>query len=91
MISAIDAALVLQISAGLISVPPCSENGDVITRDGSINAVDATLILQFVAGLLGALGVNVDGGDKVLFVYSGADVLGSEELTLAEVFQLGKP
>jgi thiol-disulfide isomerase/thioredoxin len=36
-------------------------------------------------------GIEVDGGDEVLFVYSGADILGAEELTLNEVFQLGKP
>ncbi len=36
-------------------------------------------------------GIEVGGGDEVLFVYSGADELGSEELTLAQVFELGKP
>ncbi len=36
-------------------------------------------------------GVEVDGGDEVLFVYSGAEVLGGEELTLNDVFKLGKP
>ncbi len=35
--------------------------------------------------------IEVEGGDEVLFVYSGADVLGGEELTLADVFKLGKP
>ncbi|MCI0856341.1 MAG: redoxin domain-containing protein [Chloroflexi bacterium] len=89
-VSAIDAALVLQSDAGLIGSLPCPESGDV-NQDGSINALDATLILQFVAGLLGALAVDVDGGDEVLFVYTGADVLGGEELTFANVFQLGKP
>ncbi len=39
----------------------------------------------------GPAGVEVDGGDEVLFVYSGADVLGGEEVTLADVFKLGKP
>ncbi len=36
-------------------------------------------------------GIEVAGGDEVLFVYSGADELGGEELTLAEVFGVGKP
>ncbi len=36
-------------------------------------------------------GIEVDGGDEVLFVYSGADVLGGEELTLNDAFKLGKP
>ena len=36
-------------------------------------------------------GVEVEGGDEVLFVYTGADVLGGEEVTLADVFKLGKP
>ena len=86
----IHAALVLQVDAGLIGSLPCPEGGDV-NQDGSIDALDATLILQFVAGLLGALAVDVDGGDEVLFVYTGADVLGGEELTFADVFRLGKP
>ena len=53
-VNAIDAALVLQSSAGL-GVLPCPENGDV-NGDGTINALDATLILQFVAGLLETIG-----------------------------------
>lgn len=53
-VNAIDAALVLQFSAGL-GVLPCPENGDV-NGDGTINALDATLILQFVAGLLETIG-----------------------------------
>ena len=36
-------------------------------------------------------GIEVAGGEEVLFVYSGADELGGEELTLAEVFEQGKP
>ena len=35
--------------------------------------------------------VDIDGGDEPLFVYTGADVLGADELSLAEVFELGKP
>ena len=54
-VNSIDAALVLQFSAGLLGVLPCPENGDV-NGDGNINALDAALILQFAAGLLGTLG-----------------------------------
>jgi YVTN family beta-propeller protein len=49
--NAIDAALILQFSAGLLSSLRCPQNGDV-NHNGSINAIDAALILQFTAGLL---------------------------------------
>lgn len=39
----------------------------------------------------GSVGVDVDGGEEVLFVYTGSDELGGEEVTLAQVFELGKP
>ncbi len=48
----IDAALVLQYSAGLIST--INPNADV-NHDGQINSLDALLILQYVAGLLSHL------------------------------------
>lgn len=51
---AIDAALVLQLGAGLLDELACMGNGD-INGDGRIDAIDAALILQFVAGLLGSL------------------------------------
>lgn len=35
--------------------------------------------------------IDVAGGDQVIFVYTGADELGAEELTLAQAFELGKP
>lgn len=90
-VDVIDATLVLQFSAGLLGSLPCAENGDV-NRDSNINALDAALILQVVAGLLVTITpVDVEGGDEVLFVYSGADVLGGEELTFADAFRLGKP
>jgi ABC-type branched-subunit amino acid transport system substrate-binding protein len=53
MINSIDAAVVLQYSAGLIT-SLCRENADV-DGDGTINSIDAALILQYEAGLLSSL------------------------------------
>lgn len=50
----IDAALVLQLNAGLIDSLPCQDVGDV-NEDGAISATDAALILQFDAGFIGSL------------------------------------
>ena len=50
-VNAIDAALILQRDAGLVSTLPCDENADV-SGDGRINSIDASLILQREAGLL---------------------------------------
>ncbi len=47
----IDAALVLQFSAGLVITLPCFQSGDV-DNSSTVNAVDAALILQYVAGLI---------------------------------------
>ena len=54
MVSAVDAALVLQFTAGLSAPMPCAEGADV-NADGDITSVDAALILQFTAGLLDSL------------------------------------
>ncbi len=53
-INSIDAALVLQFGAGLLSSLACAAAADV-NHDGSVNAIDAALILQYSAGLLPAL------------------------------------
>ena len=53
-VNAIDAALILQISAGLIGELSCEGNADT-NENGSIDSIDAALVLQFVAGLLGSL------------------------------------
>jgi len=49
--NAIDAALVLQLTAGLVDGLPCEEHGDV-NGNGDVDAVDASLILQKDAGLI---------------------------------------
>jgi alpha-tubulin suppressor-like RCC1 family protein len=53
-VDSIDAALVLQYSAGLLGSLPSLANSDV-NRDGRTNAIDAQLVLQFVAGILPSL------------------------------------
>ncbi len=53
-VNAIDAALILQISAGLLDLLSCQDNADV-NGNGSIDSIDAALVLQFVAGLLRSL------------------------------------
>jgi len=54
VVTAVDAAIMLQFSAGLISELPCARNADV-NGDGEVNALDAALVLQFVAGLIPSL------------------------------------
>jgi plastocyanin len=51
-VNAIDAALVLQYSAGLI--PTINPNADV-NHSGQTNAIDAAVILQYAAGLISHL------------------------------------
>lgn len=50
-VNAIDAALVLQLNAALLTNLACPRNADV-NLSGRVDAIDAALILQFVAGLL---------------------------------------
>jgi hypothetical protein len=52
--NSVDAALILQQSAGLPATLACSFHGDV-SHDRQVNAVDATVILQWIAGLLDIL------------------------------------
>ena len=49
--NSVDASLVLQLKAGLISSLPNESSGDV-NGDGSLTSVDAALLLQFTAGLI---------------------------------------
>ncbi len=53
-VNSIDAALILQLDAGLIDSLPSQETADV-NGDGSIDSIDATLILQLDAGLISSL------------------------------------
>ena len=55
-VNSIDAALILQFDARLVTSLRCQQNADV-NEDGRINAIDAALILQRVAGLLDELPV----------------------------------
>ncbi len=50
-VNSIDAALILQRTAGLLPNVPCPQNADV-NDDGQINSIDASLVLQYAAGLL---------------------------------------
>ena len=54
-VDSIDATLILQFDAGLISSVACAAAADV-NGDGRVNSIDATLILQFDAALIDTLG-----------------------------------
>lgn len=54
IVNSIDAALTLQLVAGLINTLACRANADTDVS-GSINSVDVALILQKVAGLIPSL------------------------------------
>ena len=51
-ITSIDAALILQFTAGLLGDLPCNADAN---GDGNTDAIDAALVLQFTAGLLESL------------------------------------
>lgn len=53
-VDSIDAALILQLSAGLAGSLPCQQNADV-NGSGAVDSIDAALVLQFTAGLLPTL------------------------------------
>ena len=51
-IDSVDATLILQASAGMVSSLRCAAQADV-DRSGTVDAADALLVLQYVAGLVG--------------------------------------
>lgn len=51
VVTSIDAALLLQLSAGLVDDLACDAKADA-TQDGSVDSRDAALVLQHVAGLI---------------------------------------
>ena len=48
-LTSIDAALILQFTAGLLDGLACNADAN---SNGSVDAIDAALVLQFSAGLL---------------------------------------
>jgi hypothetical protein len=55
-VSAIDAALILQLDAGVVVSLPCQQNG-LVNGDGVVNTLDALLVLQYVVGIIDSLPV----------------------------------
>ncbi len=56
LVNAVDALLILQFSAALLSPLPCGDNVDV-NLDGLVDVIDATLILQLGVRLIAPLPV----------------------------------
>lgn len=82
-VNAIDAALILQVDAGLVRSLSCEKNADV-SGDGAVNAIDAALVLQFDAGLIDSLGsasgalevhhIDAEHGDATLIISPASGV-----------------
>lgn len=81
LVSAVDAALILQLVAGLTPSLPCPEAADV-NADGRTDTIDAALILQHSAGLVTLpLGttpleihhIDVEQGDGALIISPGGE------------------
>ena len=53
-VNSIDAALILQFGAALMTSLSCQDAADV-SEDGTINSIDAALILQYDAALIDTL------------------------------------
>jgi hypothetical protein len=60
-VNSVDAALILQLEAGLINSLRNEPSGDV-NNSGGVNSIDAALILQFEAGELASLSCDGGGG-----------------------------
>jgi hypothetical protein len=54
VVDAIDASLMLQLSAGIVETLSCEDEADV-NDDGQVSALDAALVLQFDAGIIDSL------------------------------------
>lgn len=50
-VNAVDATIILQFDAGLLTALPCATASDV-NNDGRVNSIDASFVLQFTAGLI---------------------------------------
>ena len=55
-VNSIDAALVLQLIAGLLSALDCEDDADV-NQNGVVDSIDVAIMLQFIAGLVARLPV----------------------------------
>ncbi len=55
-VDSIDAALLLQLIAGLLSSLDCEDDADV-NQNGVVDSIDVAIVLQFVAGLISSLPV----------------------------------
>ena len=53
-VGALDAALILQLDAGIVQSVRCPENADA-DSDGMVGPLDALLVLQYDAGILAEL------------------------------------
>jgi len=53
-VTAVDAAIILQLVAALIDSVGCPNNVDV-NGDGAIDPIDSALVLQYAAGLISSL------------------------------------
>jgi hypothetical protein len=73
-LSALDAALVLQASAGLITLDPVQRVACDVTGNGSIGALDAARILQRVVGLIDRFPAAENCGSDWVFVPDAAQV-----------------
>ncbi len=84
-VNSLDAALVLQLDAGLLPSLACEGNADT-NEDGRVDSVDAVIILQYVAGLLQSLPpatagilqihhIDVEQGDGALIISPGGETV----------------
>ena len=78
-VSALDAARVLQVIAGLTTFSPMQRLACDVTGDGTLSAVDATRILQYSAGIITKLPAGNLCNSDWLF-YPSPDSMQNQEL-----------